>query len=321
MTNSFTITTATGKINLNEERRGKAVFTVTNTTETPVGGRANIVVDNPVAEDWVSVEGDIEREFAPNATEQVVVNIDATTGAPIGTYGVSLQMIGVENPDEDFTQGPSVTFDVVDEPEPEPKKFPWWIVALVVGVLVLAVIIFFVVRAFREPDDFSFFDAASEARWFARGFGEIEFDNFSNSSNGFVGHRDNVLLEDRKTYTTLVMDPPRRGGTSVGSFISGEFRVPEIREGQRFRAQIGRVPPRQIGRAQPISVSIRVNNTPVFEVDKPTSGSLLDINVDLSAVAGEDATVLIEIFRRGFQDSGQGENAIHWINPRITSGN
>jgi beta-lactam-binding protein with PASTA domain len=43
------------------------------------------------------------------------------------------------DPDEDFTEGPSVAFDVAPPPQPK-KPFPWWIVILVGAVVLLIVI-------------------------------------------------------------------------------------------------------------------------------------------------------------------------------------
>jgi serine/threonine-protein kinase len=56
--------------------------------------------------------------------------------------------VSEENPDEDFTEGPSVAFAVAAPPPPK-KKFPWWILAVVGGVLLLiiiAVVVWLLVR-------------------------------------------------------------------------------------------------------------------------------------------------------------------------------
>lgn len=53
-------------------------------------------------------------------------------------------MVGTENPDEDYTQGPSVSFTLpeVKQPEKVParaRKVPWW-VALIAAILVGAIV-------------------------------------------------------------------------------------------------------------------------------------------------------------------------------------
>ena len=63
-------------------------------------------------------------------------------GQPPGAYSFRLDAVSQAEPDEDFTEGPSVAFDVAPAPAPPKKKFPWWIV-IVLGVLLLVVIIVF----------------------------------------------------------------------------------------------------------------------------------------------------------------------------------
>ena len=44
-------------------------------------------------------------------------------------------MVSAQNPDEDFAEGPTVSFEV---PAPAPKKpFPWWIVAVAAAVVLV----------------------------------------------------------------------------------------------------------------------------------------------------------------------------------------
>jgi len=59
-------------------------------------------------------------------------------GTPVGKYSFRLNIISVENPDDEFTEGPSVSFEVKEltVAQAPARKFPWWIVALA-GVLVL----------------------------------------------------------------------------------------------------------------------------------------------------------------------------------------
>ena len=308
--NSFTITTTTSKIQLSDQRQGKVVFTVTNSTDKTVVGRANVAVDNPVAENWVSVAGAIEREFTPNATEQVAVQIAAPKDAPLGTYGVSLQMIGVENPDEDFTQGPSVTFEVEPLPKPEPKKFPWWIVAVVVGVLLLAVIAFFVVRALRAPEDFSLFDAAPSARW-SSGAGDLPFGGSQGDNRGFVVYVRRTVFENNRTYTALETHPQ----WVDNGFIRGVYRVPRIQKGQHLLAQIGFI--KRLGMPRPnyFIVTIRVNNVTVFREPELYDGRLRSIDIDLSNFSGKSVTIELDVNAKG----SSGQDWLGWINPRIAS--
>ena len=68
MASSFQITSTTNSILLDEQRHGKAVFSVYNRSGQPIRGRARLAADkaanNSAAITWLSVVGAVEREFA-----------------------------------------------------------------------------------------------------------------------------------------------------------------------------------------------------------------------------------------------------------------
>src|SRR5207253_9939754 len=66
---------------------------------------------------------------------QVVVQLNVPPASPPGSYSFRLDAVSEVNPDEDFTEGPSVAFDVAAPPPAKKKKFPWWIL-IVVGAIV-----------------------------------------------------------------------------------------------------------------------------------------------------------------------------------------
>ena len=135
MANPFVITAASNSVALSDERTGQASFTVFNASGRPIRGRARIVAEDPPAEPWMSLIGDAERAFGIAGTQQFVVQIEAPPTAPAGDVRFRLDVVDVENPDENYSQGPSVTFQV---PEPiATKPFPWWIIAVVAGVIFL----------------------------------------------------------------------------------------------------------------------------------------------------------------------------------------
>jgi hypothetical protein len=81
---------------------------------------------------------DAERDFPIAGTHQYTVKIAPPPDAPAGNYPFRLDMLGVDNPDEELVQGPSVTFEV-PAPEPARKPFPWWILIIVLVVILLGV--------------------------------------------------------------------------------------------------------------------------------------------------------------------------------------
>ena len=138
MPSSFEITAATNSIRLDPNRSGQASFTVFNGRGRPAPGRANIVPLQNNTNGWYTLDGNRERDFDIALTSQYTVRVTVPPEIPAGSYSFRLDMVGVDNPDEDSTQGPVVTFEV---PEPAVKKpIPWKIPAIIVA-LVLVVIV------------------------------------------------------------------------------------------------------------------------------------------------------------------------------------
>lgn len=151
MTCPFDITVATNSVRLDAKHQGEATFTVFNRSGRPVRGRGQLAAQQSEAAAWLAVSGENERNFAIAGAEQYSVRLTVPKTAPAGNYAFRLDMVGVENPDEEFCAGPSVTF-VVPEPAP-PKPFPWWIVAVVAVVVIGAGLAFWLwPRSVPVPD-------------------------------------------------------------------------------------------------------------------------------------------------------------------------
>lgn len=154
MISPFAITAATNTIRLDNKRQAETSFTVFNSSGRAMRGRARIVPQDPVAEKWLTVVDDAERDFPIAGTQQYSVHIAPPPDAPAGNYIFRLDVLGVDNPDEELSEGPGVTFEV--PPPPPPKKpFPMWIplVAILVLVLVVvAIVSFFVIKNNQEQE-------------------------------------------------------------------------------------------------------------------------------------------------------------------------
>jgi beta-lactam-binding protein with PASTA domain len=137
---SFTVTTASEKVTLDDSGSARAPFTVTNTSPQALRGRLLTRPRDAAKPEWFTVVGESVRDFAPNGAQQVVVQLKVPPGTTPGSYSFRLDAVSEDDPDEDFTEGPSVAFDVTAPPPPKKKKFPWWILAIV-GAVVLLIII------------------------------------------------------------------------------------------------------------------------------------------------------------------------------------
>lgn len=134
---SFTVTAAGQKVKLDGTGSAEAQYTVTNTSADDLNGRLLTTPQDPAKSDWFSIVGEATRDFAPGAAEQARVQIKVPAGTPPATYSVRLDAVSEANPDEDFTEGPSVSFDVALPKPPEPWWKKWWWVFLIIGIVVL----------------------------------------------------------------------------------------------------------------------------------------------------------------------------------------
>ena len=138
MNRIFAITTASDRVSVGGDGRGEITFTVTNSSPRPLRGQLRVRPLGSTKSEWLNVAGEAERAFSPNATQQVVVKVATPPGAPAGKYQFRLDAISVINPDDDFTEGPTIDLEVKATEAPK-KAFPWWIVAAAAGAVVLIV--------------------------------------------------------------------------------------------------------------------------------------------------------------------------------------
>jgi len=148
---SFTVTAAGQKVNLDATGSAQTPFTVTNTSAQPMRGRLLTKPNAPAKPEWLSVVGESIRDFGPNAAEQVVVQLDVPPATAPGAYAFRLDAVSEVDPDEDFTEGPSVAFEVAPPPPKPKKKFPW-LILIIVGAVVLLIVIGVVVWLLTKND-------------------------------------------------------------------------------------------------------------------------------------------------------------------------
>lgn len=153
MPKSFTITTtATENLTADAKGHGQALFTVTNATQRPVRGMARPKGLGETKREWLSIAGYSDRDFGGGATEQFTVNFDAP-GAAAGKYPFRLDVASMSNPDEDFTEGPTITLEVAAAAKPVPKPSRLWLWLVIVGIVLVVggVVTFLLWRRSSSP--------------------------------------------------------------------------------------------------------------------------------------------------------------------------
>jgi len=140
---SFTVTTASEKVALDESGAARTPFTVTNTSPQALRGQLLVRPLGTAKPDWFKVLGESVRDFDPDGAQQVVVELKVPPNTTPASYSFRLDAVSEDDPDEDFTEGPSVSFEVKAPPPPpkkKKKKFPWWILAIIGGIVLLITI-------------------------------------------------------------------------------------------------------------------------------------------------------------------------------------
>jgi hypothetical protein len=150
VSDAFSITPSATTLVLDASGQATISFYVTNATGRPLRMRAVLHAIEPARPEWFSFVGEAEQETPLGGTHQYDVAIAVPKATPPGSYQLRLSAHAEDQPDEDFSQGPTVTITVREPAPSEPRqRFPWWmkvascgmIIATLVLILVIVVIV------------------------------------------------------------------------------------------------------------------------------------------------------------------------------------
>lgn len=101
-----------------------------------------IIVDKPAKQEWITIEGPMERDLVDKTADQVSVRVQVPEGTPEAQYTFRLQVYSTKEPGEHFTTSETVAFKVLSpttetEEKDEEKKSWWWIPVVIASVLVI----------------------------------------------------------------------------------------------------------------------------------------------------------------------------------------
>jgi hypothetical protein len=130
--------------NAKAPRTGSAVFNVTNKSGEPRAGRLSVQIAGPTKREWFTIDGEQERNFAPGETQTAAIKILVPPDVAAGDYPFRLRVVAVNDPDNDHSDGPVTTAQVVKAVNGGGSKaWIWIIVALVVLAVVGGGLYFF----------------------------------------------------------------------------------------------------------------------------------------------------------------------------------
>jgi hypothetical protein len=135
---TFTIAPPAGAVVL-EDGSADVAFVITSTADHAVVGTLALHATSPAPSEWLSLEGEATHWWAAGAIEDAVVKVRTPTGATPGVYAFRLDAKNEANPEEDYTEGPTVAFEVYG-PAREPPwwRRSWWAIVAAVALLVAA---------------------------------------------------------------------------------------------------------------------------------------------------------------------------------------
>lgn len=151
MPRAFDITATTSDVKLNASGKGEVSFTISNKLGRPVSVRATVEPSGNTRPEWMSFPDGMERPLSQDGTAVIPVRIAVPPGTPQGSYGFGLVVASVSNPDEQYDRGPAVAFTVAPAPVPVKKPFPWWLVALAAGGVVIVGIVVAILSSHGGP--------------------------------------------------------------------------------------------------------------------------------------------------------------------------
>lgn len=156
MARDFAITTVKSQIELKKGKKSSVSCTVTNSTGNQLTARARISPLEDADESWFTIDGESERNFAENDTQQYSVSVNIPAEIKSGAYKFKLDVFSVENPDEIFSEGPVIEILISEAPVDDnnnDKPFPWWIIAVIAAVILIGGgIIWYVVSNKPDPE-------------------------------------------------------------------------------------------------------------------------------------------------------------------------
>ena len=222
MAKFFAITTTTENLiaDVNGTAKASIIFTVTNNSEKPIRGIANLQPLDRTEEAWLSFDGEAEKDFPAGGTLQYTVIFNKplpplTEGQtePEEKYPYKLIVASAVRPDEDFDEGPLVTIYKPERKGVTKKQgIPWW-VFLIIGVVVLAIIggvLFFLLRGKKEKKRVP--DVTSKATTVEDAKKQIE-------DAGYTVDIKDILAADKKVGSVVTQDPAANAEADAGTLV------------------------------------------------------------------------------------------------------
>lgn len=136
MPRAFDITPSAPKVKMNSGETAEVAFTVSNKLPRSIRTRAYARPDGDTDGGWLYIPPEkAEPELGTDETKLITVQVKLPAKLKDGTYPFHIVVSSLAEPDEIYAESAPVPIVVRHV---EIKPFPWWIVVLGVGVVVVA---------------------------------------------------------------------------------------------------------------------------------------------------------------------------------------
>lgn len=129
---------------------GTVVFNVTNRSGDSSDGRLSVVASGNSMAPWFTIDGIRERNFGAGETQTATISISVPSNVAAGDYPFRLRAVAVNDPDNDHAEGPVATARVPAPAPADPPHRPNYILWILIGLLLLAVLAAAAWFAFRS---------------------------------------------------------------------------------------------------------------------------------------------------------------------------
>ena len=174
---------------------------------------------------------------------------------------------------------------------------------------------FFVdIKVAVSSSGFDLYTRATEATWVS-GAGNLTFGGPDTNASGFAMYRSNSLVEGGTTPAKALEMHPQWVNDGV---ITGLYSAYTVVTGERFRAKIGFLA-KGDGTCGTGSVKFQLNYKeagvikPLGEWTETCDGTLKDLDIDLSSIAGRTVQIALAVLANGPAD----QDWAVWISPRV----
>jgi len=159
---------------------------------------------------------------------------------------------------------------------------------------------------------YRFSEKTDEATWWSgpNPLVDLDYPGSGGDEEGFALPVEGLVMEDNSTApaTAIEMHPK----WVDNGWISGRFPPHTVEEGDHFKAKVGFLKNAAAGDVR--FIFSRFGGRPLYQEEKSYDGNLMDVDVDLSSLAGQEVEFLLNVNANG----GPGQDWAVWINPRIT---